>query len=450
VDGSKKRTSVLHALFGAAIVVAAVSIDRVLGIPPAWGTLQTVGVALGLAVALAGPLLGGRAARASSGLCLAGLATLAGVAGVELLGRAVGHDFGNGEGAFLRIPPYFRQPTVPFGEASFRKRGPEEWTGQVLYTRLEQIRMEPNPYADEPVLTIRYDDQGFRNPPELADWEVAVVGDSFTEAGYLPYEGLYTSVLAEELGVAVKNLGVSMTGSLSHAAYLEHFGLAPSVRHAVFVFFENDPLETSLELDALKRTRETGQRELREIETETSVLRHLYGMLAGDQRRVIRHSHATFGPERIPVSTYFAPKGPDEIEPELFVRIDEGLNLAFAEFARIAAEHGLTPWLVFMPCKARTHHGQLEFTERAEARVRDWEPSDLPEYVGRLAVKHGLRFRDLTPVLRAEAQRSNELLYNSMYDMHLNARGARLVGAALGELLREGWDQPPGPLRPGD
>jgi len=438
VDGSKKRAIVLHALLGAAIVVAAVSFDRVLGIPPAWGTLQTVAVALGVAVALAGPLLGARVARGSSALCLAGLATLAAVAGVELLGRALGHDFGNAEAAFLRIPPYFRQPTVPFGEASFRRRGPESWTGQVLYTRLEQIRMQPNPYEDEPVVTVEYDAEGFRNPPELADWQVAVVGDSFTEAGYLPSEDLFTTVLASALGVPVKNLGVSMTGSLSHAAYLEHFGVAPSMRHAVVVFFENDPLETSLELEALQRARETGQRDLREQERQTSLLRALYARLEGDQRKVIRHSHATFGPERIPVSTYFAPVNRSEVEPELFARMDAGLNLAFAEIARVCAERGITPWLVFMPCKARTHHGQLEFTERAEERVSTWEPSDLPQYVQGLAAAHGLRFRDLTPILSEEARASGELLYNSMYDMHLNARGSRLVGQVLADMLRDG------------
>jgi len=447
VNTSRKRAAGLHALLGAAIVAAAVSIDRVLGIPPAWGTLQTAGVVAGLAVAAAGLVLGGRALRVSSSLCVAGLATLVAVAGVEVLGRALGHDFGNGEAAFLAIPPYFRQPTVPFGEASFRRRGPQTWTGRVLFTRLEQIRMEPNPYADEPVVTVAYDDEGFRNPPDLADWEVAVVGDSFTEAGYLPYEDLFTTVMAERLGVAVKNLGVSMTGSLSQAAYLEHFGIAPSTRHAVIVFFENDPLETSLELAALKRARETGRRDLREIERQTSFLRALYDGLVGDRRKVIRHSHATFGPERIPVSTYFAPKGPDEIEPELFEQIDEGLNLAFSELARISEEHGLTPWLVFMPCKARTHYGQLEFSERAEERVSSWEPSDLPEYVRGLAAAHGLRFLDLTPVLTREAHASGKLLYNSMYDMHLNARGSHLVGEVLAEMLREGWDEPPGPLR---
>ena len=441
MDGSRKRTSIaLHALLGAALVAAAASIDRILGIPPAWGVLQTAGVGLGVAVLAAGLLLSGRAARISSSLCVAGLAGFAALAAIEVAGRLVGHDFGHGQAAFLRIPPYFRQPTVPFGQATFRRRGPEVWTGQVLYTRLQQIRMEPNPYGDEPVVTVSYDEQGFRNPADLTDWEVAVVGDSFTEAGYLPSEDLFTTVLADELGVPVKNLGVSMTGSLSQAAYLEHFGIAPSTRHAVVVFFENDPLETSLELAALKRLRETGVRDLREIERQTSALRSVYDLWVGDTRPVIRHSHATFGPERIPVSTYFAPKSPSALEPELFAEIDEGLNLAFAELARIAGEHGLTPWLVYMPCKARTHYGQLEFTERAEERVRGWEPSDLPDYVRGLAERHGLRFRDLTPVLTEEARSSGELLYNSMYDMHLNARGSRVVGEALARILREGWE----------
>ena len=117
-------------------------------------------------------------------------------------------------------------------------------------------------------------------------------------------------------------------------------------------------------------------------------------------------------------------------------RIDEALNLAYAKLGRLAREHGITPWLVYMPCKARVHHGQLEWTPRAMERVSEWEPSRLPDYVRGLAGKHGMRFHDLSGVLAEEARASGELLYNSMYDMHLNARGSRVVGRALVELLR--------------
>ena len=68
--------------------------------------------------------------------------------------------------------------------------------------------------------------------------------------------------------------------------------------------------------------------------------------------------------------------------------------------------------------------------------VRDWQPTDFPSYVQELAQKHGMRFIDLTPALVAEAQATGSLLYNTMYDCHLNRRGSEVVAATLIEALR--------------
>jgi len=435
----------LHLLLGLAVAGSALAAPFVLGRSFGWGRIETVGLTAGLAIAAAGLLLGPRWRRATAAPCLGALLAIALVWAIEGAGRLAGYDFSGAEAAYLRIPTFFRQARVPVGEAYFRRRGPQQWRGQVLDTRLNQIGIVPNPYGDEEPVVVDYDADGFRNPPDLDDWEVAVVGDSFTELGYLNHEDLFTTVLAEGLGVRVKNLGVSMTGALSQACYFEEFGIAPSTRHLVVVFFVNDPLESSLELEALRRYERTGVRELREDEPQTSALRAVYRFLTAPPPPVFHADHATFGPDRIPVSAYFAPRHPDDLEPELAARIDEALNLAYEKIARLAREHGITPWLVYMPCKARVHYGQLEFTERAQERVADWKPSRLPDYVRSLAEAHGLRFFDLTPILTAEAQQSGELLYNSMYDMHLNRRGSHIVGRALIELLREGWDDPPLP-----
>ena len=55
----------------------------------------------------------------------------------------------------------------------------------MLNTRLSQLRIVPNPFAEERVVRVAYDEHGFRNPPDLADWVIAVTGDSF-EPGPLP------------------------------------------------------------------------------------------------------------------------------------------------------------------------------------------------------------------------------------------------------------------------
>ena len=433
----------LHITLGVALVAAACTLDLVLGQPFAWGRVEWVGVLVGSSVVAAGLLLPARIRRGSAALCLGGLVALAMVYLVEAGARLAHHDFSGAERSYLRIPTYFRQARVPVGEAYFRRAGPQQWRGQVLNVRLDQIGIVPNPYRDEEPVVADYDAQGFRNPPGLEDWEVVVVGDSFTELGYLNHPDLFTTLLAEGLGVTVKNLGVSQTGSLTQAAYFEEFGLAPSVKHVVVMFFVNDLLESTLELEGLRRLEQTGVRDLREGEHQTSALRAVWDFLHREPAKIHQADHATFGPDRIPVSAYFAPRHPDDLEPEMAALVDEALNLGLAKIARLARERGVTPWLVYVPCKARVHYGQLEFTERALEHVAGWEPSRLPDYVRELSEANGLRFFDLSPTLRAEALATEELLYNTMYDMHLNRRGSHLVGETLVELLRDGWEAPP-------
>ena len=448
----------IHLALGAAIAGTAAALDPILGIPPAWGPAQTGGVVLGAGVALAGLVLPAGLRSVSTRLALAALSVGVLVALGELGLRAIGHDFARQEQAHLAIPPYFRESTEPLGEVYFKRPGPQTWVGQVLNVRLDQIGVEPNPFADEPELTIRYDSGGFRNEGELEDWDLAVVGDSFTELGYLPHEDLFTTLLARQLGIRVKNLGVSETGNLSHLSYYRHFGDAPSVKDVVLVFFEgNDPLETAMEHRNLRVFERGGPRPVREFERQPSLLRHLYGMLqAPEVKKVHRLDQAIFAGEGEgagePLSLFFTPQPLSWVSEQLVAHYERvepdfapehhadadaeaALSLAFSGFAQLAAERGVRPWLAYMPCKARVHHGQLEFTERASEKLRTWEPSELPEAIRTLAEAHGLRFIDLTPALVAEARASGSLLYNTMYDCHLNRRGSHLVAEALVEAL---------------
>jgi hypothetical protein len=75
--------------------------------------------------------------------------------------------------------------------------------------------LHSNGGLDEAVSTIRYDGDGFRNPQDLDDWDLVVIGDSIVESGYLPYDALLTTQLGRLLDARVKNGGVSYTGPWS-------------------------------------------------------------------------------------------------------------------------------------------------------------------------------------------------------------------------------------------
>jgi hypothetical protein len=132
---------------------------------------------------------------------------------VEVLARVIGWEFTSENRDFERTPIFYRQPIEPLGAAFFRRPAPDRWHGQVLRTLLEISKAEETAYTDESKVDIEYDADGFRNPAGLKDWEITVVGDSFTELRFLPSEDLFTTVAGRQLKLRVKNLGVSHTGT---------------------------------------------------------------------------------------------------------------------------------------------------------------------------------------------------------------------------------------------
>jgi len=437
---SRPTRILIHLAAGTVVALTAILTDVVLGHARVWGPLQVIVLAAALGMAAAGfsdpPF--GRAALLSTKLSLSVMSGFLCVAFGEVGLRAVGFDFADEERAWKQIPPYYRQPIVPTGEAFFRRSGPEEWTGQVLYTRMKQLGVDPEPYADEPTVTVTYNENGFRIPDALSDWTIAISGDSFTELGYLADEQLFTSIVGRTLGLAVANLGTSYTGPLTQLSYLREYGVAPGTTDTVMVFFEGNDLENlDAEDEALTRWKETGHREFREFTRQPSLVRALQQVFT----RVFSISKSS---EQSPVSAYFAsaqgdvPVTLDHTPPGrtgLPEPTRRRLDTVFGQYAELGRARSLRVWMAYMPIKQRVHDGQLAFAAAATDGQRTWRPSDLPGVISELCERHGIRFIDLTPALVADAHRNGRLLYNSLWDMHLNADGSRVVGEELARRL---------------
>jgi hypothetical protein len=431
---------IVHALAGSMLVLLAVFADPILGRPRAWGTVESLTLAAGVVVVLSGVVLRtGRLADLAALVCLPLIAGLGFVAIAEGTVRLLGIDIARPEQAWLRVAPYYRQPTVPIGEAFFRRLGPEEWTGQVINTQMNAYRVTPNPYADERVITVRYDSLGFRAAGTVHDWEIAVAGNSFTELGSLTDDELHTTILGERLGVRIRNLGVSQTGPLTHLTYLESFGVAPSTRHVMIMFFEgNDLWDLKEEFDALLHWRETGEREYRVMEGGNSILRTLDSVWRAHRAPPIGpdssiQAYFRTGEGEVPMTLVYSPaSAADVLADEPLVR---ALDYFFASYAGFAESEDVTPWLVYMPVKLRAMHGQLRFTDRGRHDFGWWTPTDLPELIGDYAARHGIGFIDVTPALATETARARETLYYTIYDTHLNPVGSRVVAEEIARQL---------------
>lgn len=429
---------VLHVLAAGMCLLCSQAISYRPEIELHWGWAYKPLVATGLAFLLGGILLQRtQLARFAAALCLVCSSLLIAIVLGEVAFRLAGYDFRRQEWLWRKYPPFYRQPMLPTGKAFFRRSGPEQWHGPVIRTWLELSGCDPSPYATEQPIKVKYDACGFRNEPGHSDWEVAVTGDSFTELGSLSYDRLFTTMLGQRLNLRVANLGVSYTGPLAQLHYLEEYGKAPSVLDAVVVFFEGNDLEdVNNEYRALLSYGATGKRPIRQFHKQTSLVR-----AAGER---LRKGLGTSPPAHPKIDAVFeSGTGPILVTlgsvPKSRIMLSPFMLEAFDRFGAGYAAYGrrnnIRTWLAYMPCKTRVLFDNLQMTEEAADEVRNWTPTDLPAFVAEFCARHGIKFIDLVPALTEETRRSGALLYNALYDTHLNARGSAIVADELARHL---------------
>jgi hypothetical protein len=389
----------------------------------------------------------------STSLLVVQVVALVCIFGVEITGRILRFDYDFKAMALARTPIYYRQPLQWAGEAFYRRPGPDRWRGQVLRSGLIQSGyIDDGTYEAEPVRTIEYDQDGFRNPSGTGDWHIAVVGDSFTELGYLDYEQLFTTIAAHSIGRKVRNLGVSYTGTLAHSFYLRKFGNARSTTDAVLAFFEGNDIQDIvrehgglLEWEVKHRNNDPGNATLLtdSLPAQSSFIRALY-------RLALRR------PTRLPAFNAFYKHG-GVLEPVQVVNTPPGseeLNLAQRYLVKGALLHwrdtartlNLRPWLLYLPAKRRVLHAHLSFPQDADPTVSSWTPTDLPGWIRGLCEENGIRFIDPTGAL-IDAANAGTSPYNLVFDLHLNQEGSEIVGRVLAQALSGQSNEEPAPDR---
>ena len=361
---------------------------------------------------------------------------------IEVSGRVTKFNFGaigakKALQARQAYPIWSREPDKPLPEVYFQHNGPASWTGQPIRA-LEVLRKGTDEaYVNEPVITVDYDKDGFRNPADLKDWDTVVVGDSYTELGYLPYEDLSTTVAAKSTGMRIKNLGVCDSGLLAYASFLKHFGSAPSCKRVVFVMFEgNDVQDTTAEHEALDRFNRTGERDCKEIAPQYSFVHAVTDLVRNraNMPKPQRFQNAWFlgGGKELPVTVSIElPVNPQSMTPSQILGTKEGIK-ALGTAARAM---NLRASLVYVPVNNRVYHGLLRFADSLPQEIREWKPHDLPEWVAENCKEQGISFHSALPPLRAKAEQGH-FLHNRILDCHVNAEGAHILGQVIADALK--------------
>lgn len=353
----------------------------------------------------------------------------------EIAFRTMDWDFRRQEEAWRRLPPFLREARMPTGSVFFRRDGPEVWTGAVIRTSLERQGIPvPEVYRDEPSIVARYDAEGFRNETDGTDWDLAVAGDSFTELGFLSFEALFTTILGRELGRKVRNLGVSGTGPYTQLHYLEEFGRSPRLRQVLVVFFEgNDLDDLQQEIAAMNRFEATGERPRRDVVRQTSMLAAMtdvwHGVFSARGASMPLPRVDTFRSAEgdVPVHLTEVPLPRRRLPEHAMDQLDRFL----AEYQAWARGGNVEAWLAFMPCKARVLHPRIHGEDPRRRNRGPWWSEELPEQVAAACRRQGIEWVDLTPALMEASRDRGELVFNPLFEAHLNARGSRVVAREL-------------------
>lgn len=451
--------TIFVALSGAILILLSFSIDFILGDPFFFGWVQFFIFLVGCAhfVCLL-PRFSKRCLGPAANMSIVVLSVVILVFSGEYIFKLFNYDFNYQESLHDDFPPYYRAPMVPQGEVYFRREGNQKWTGQVLNTVIKESHITPNPYGNEKVVTLNYDANGFRNPKDMKDWTIAVSGDSFTELGYLSYDELFTSVMGDILKTKVLNLGTSVTGPLTQLSYLKSFGVSKSTRNVMIVFFEGNDLE-DLDRDWAARVvwQKTGIRPYRKFVEQHSLIIFLKDSVMALKEKIESMGDApdaappkpkpmvgAVKPTNVlngyflgkkgptPVTLTYTPPERSAIEPEIMT----ALKAFFMDYATFFKDRHITPWLVYMPAKRRVLNNHIRFTPDATDRIKSWQPSDLPSLMSDLCAEYGVQFVNLTHRLVEETNARGELLYNAIFDTHLNALGARIVGEELARQIQ--------------
>lgn len=415
-------------IVGLVIVALPVIFDLLAGEPISFGIAAYLAIGIGVIYCAAGAFLG-KLPFALTKFAVLFLTLPCVVIVIEGAGRVVGFDFAQSKTNWEKTPIFYRQPTEPIGKAFFRRPGPDRWKGKVLTTQLKLLGVEnKNAYQNESEIIVTYDEDGFRNPQGLKEWDLLFLGDSFTELGHLSHGELFSSIVGETLDLAVKNLGVSDTGILSHGCYFREFGDCESVENVMLVFFEgNDCEDTLREYLAVQKVENGAERVLRDLDgrRQTSFIRAMTSVFRQAERDV---TNAAFvhGETRRELTVSYSPPDWQDISP----RGRSAINAGLREYARLARQRDVTPWLIYMPCKRRVLHGHLQFSENALDRLVEWTPTNLPTWMESACRENKIAFVDLTSQL-IEQTEAGVLVFNHVYDSHLNSLGSSIAAEVI-------------------
>ena len=285
----------------------------------------------------------------------------------------------------------------------------------------------------------QYDANGFRNAKDFRQADVVLLGDSFVEGYDVTQEATCAKHLADRLSAEVCNLALCGYGPQQELAALKRYGVPLQPQAVVWFFYEGKDLEDIDAYEAVMghwkdyKTEEWGY-------ASRSFFLNVLDPLAFwlDQRRwrpseLARRRAGRLRPE-IPGNgrTLWFGGPPPPLDEQRIALLGKLQTILVA--AQTACETaGAKLLVVYNPRKDRVYQGLCSFD--ADSEVPHYQQSDLPERLDAWCGQQKIEYLDLTPALKAAAQRGR-LVY-LVDDPHWSAEGHEVVAAEVARRLEE-------------
>jgi hypothetical protein len=279
-----------------------------------------------------------------------------------------------------------------------------------------------------------YDRKGFRNKTDLTSADIVVLGDSIVEGteGGITDAQLMTTLLAQQSGKVVSNLGHNTYGPQQELIILKRYGLSLHPRTVIWVFSETSDVGDAAHYPVIRRRAANPWLAFVERSFTKNALKQLRPSArkqpAANGLGVVRTANGT-------LNTYFTP--PDVLSAQPL----GGMELsALDEIARtlksaasLCAQHGCHVVFVYAPDKLRVLHDICTFSP--EFLYQDRRLNDVPDRLARVAASLSppMEYLDLTPALIDDVKQGR-MPYDTD-DYHWNEEGQRVAAAAVGDYI---------------
>jgi hypothetical protein len=291
-------------------------------------------------------------------------------------------------------------------------------------TLFEIGEVEPHAYD------LRTDRDGFRNPTDLEQADIVVIGDSYIEGLIVPQEKLVSSDLSRLLGRTVLNLGQAGYGPQQEFNAFKRYGIPRKPRLCIWFFFEeNDLSDATQYVDLINRWDYwTGIHHSFAERSFAQNLKYFFWPRIEPKARL----DGNYGILPNGRKTYFFPQS-----DVLMARDRMGLQILeneLTKFGQLLDDHDISLLMVYIPTKSRVYRDVCTYPALL---CNKWFVDLLPRRLEQMLANTvpTATFLDLTEPMHQAALKGTRVYFED--DSHWTVEGHLIAAEEIARVIRE-------------